>query len=397
MQSISIITMVTVLLLLYLIMEYQRHQKVLKSIPHRIHVNGTRGKSSVTRLIGAGLRAGGIPSITKVTGTYPRMILPDGNEVAIHRKEKANILEQLNIVKYCSEQNAEVLIIECMAVQPDYQRITEKQMIKATVGVITNIRMDHLDVMGPTLDDVAVAISNTIPKNSSLFTAEDRYTRYMSDVAKKNNCVIKFSRPDQITDADMEGFSYLEHKENVALALDVCLGFGVTKEVALPGMHASLPDEGVLRMVSIKEGQKRIHFFNALAANDPESSLILWNSIVAKCDENEFKIIVLNSRKDRQERAVQLVEMIAGLEYDRLVLIGENMEAVRGMCLTNGIPKNKVVGLGQKPTEEQYKQLVEVSDQNSTIVAFGNMGAGGAELSKMFENMHELQLKTEQV
>jgi len=219
----------------------------------------------------------------------------------------------------------------------------------------------------------------------------------MSDVAKKNNCVIKFSRPDQITDADMEGFSYLEHKENVALALDVCLGFGVTKEVALPGMHASLPDEGVLRMVSIKEGQKRIHFFNALAANDPESSLILWNSIVAKCDENEFKIIVLNSRKDRQERAVQLVEMIAGLEYDRLVLIGENMEAVRGMCLTNGIPKNKVVGLGQKPTEEQYKQLVEVSDQNSTIVAFGNMGAGGAELSKMFENMHELQLKTEQV
>ena len=176
MQSLVIISLLTFLLLLYLVVEYQRHQQLLKTIPHRIHVNGTRGKSSVTRLIGAGLRAGGIPSITKVTGTYPRMILPDGSEVAIHRNEKANILEQLSIVKYCAEQRAEVLIIECMALQPLYQRITEKQMIRATLGVITNIRMDHLDVMGPTLDDVAIAICNTIPRNTKVFTAEDRYT-----------------------------------------------------------------------------------------------------------------------------------------------------------------------------------------------------------------------------
>lgn len=41
------------------IIEFNRHQKRVYSIPVRIHVNGTRGKSSVTRLIGAGLRAGG--------------------------------------------------------------------------------------------------------------------------------------------------------------------------------------------------------------------------------------------------------------------------------------------------------------------------------------------------
>ena len=34
------------------------HQRRLASIPIRIHVNGTRGKSGVTRLIAAGLRRG---------------------------------------------------------------------------------------------------------------------------------------------------------------------------------------------------------------------------------------------------------------------------------------------------------------------------------------------------
>jgi len=37
--------------------EMQRHRSMLRRIPMRIHVNGTRGKSSVTRLIAAGLRA----------------------------------------------------------------------------------------------------------------------------------------------------------------------------------------------------------------------------------------------------------------------------------------------------------------------------------------------------
>ncbi|MCF8256895.1 MAG: poly-gamma-glutamate synthase PgsB [Flavobacteriales bacterium] len=393
MQSLTIITLITIVLVLYLLLEYLRHQKALATIPHRIHVNGTRGKSSVTRLIGAGLRAGGIPSITKVTGTYPRMILPDGSEVSIHRKEKANILEQLNIVKYCSTHKAEVLIIECMALQPEYQRITEKQMIKATMGVITNIRMDHLDVMGPTLDDVAVAICNTIPKNTKLFTAEDRYTNYIKGVASKNNCTVNVSRPAQVSDHDMEGFSYLEHKENVALALNVCAEFGVSKDRALSEMHVCLPDEGVLRKFSVEQDGKRIHFFNALAANDPESSLIIWNSVIDKCGPDEFKIAVLNNRKDRQDRAVRLVEMVSKLEFDLLVLIGEAVEMVESMCRSISIPKDKLLSIGLKPTDEQFRMLMNASAKSTTIVAFGNMGAGGAELSKMFENQHNHQLK----
>ena len=63
MLSFIVIILITISLVAYGIIEYRRHQNIIYEIPIRIHVNGTRGKSSVTRLIGAGLRAGRINTI----------------------------------------------------------------------------------------------------------------------------------------------------------------------------------------------------------------------------------------------------------------------------------------------------------------------------------------------
>ena len=93
MYSFYILLAIIIIAAVFGIVEYYLHQKRIYSIPIRIHINGTRGKSSVTRLIGAGLRAGGISNITKVTGTFPRLIVEDGTETYIHRKASANILE----------------------------------------------------------------------------------------------------------------------------------------------------------------------------------------------------------------------------------------------------------------------------------------------------------------
>ena len=67
------------------ILEYQFHLKSLSLIPLRIHVNGTRGKSSVTRLVAAGLREGGLRTFAKTTGTAPRVIDSEGKDRIIHR------------------------------------------------------------------------------------------------------------------------------------------------------------------------------------------------------------------------------------------------------------------------------------------------------------------------
>ena len=61
--------------------EVVTHRRNLRKIPIRVHVNGTRGKSSVTRLIAAALREGGTVTCAKTTGTLARFIQPDGREL----------------------------------------------------------------------------------------------------------------------------------------------------------------------------------------------------------------------------------------------------------------------------------------------------------------------------
>lgn len=390
MYSFLIISIICICLLLYGIVEYVRHQKLVYKIPIRIHVNGTRGKSSVARLIGAGLRAGSINTITKVTGTYPRLLLNDGSEVNIHRKEKANIIEQLKIVDYAVKHKAEALVIECMALQPMYQKITEKQMVHATIGVITNVRLDHLDVMGPGLAEVAQAISYTIPANQHFFTAENRIYEVLEKKAQQKKCVSFQSNENDVTNDEMMGFTYIEHKENVALALAVCEHLGVDRQSAIKGMYTAIPDEGVLTKTIINKGEKKVTFYNAFAANDPESSLMIWNNVLKNAAPGDLKIVMLNTREDRLDRARQLTEMAGRSIYlDFLTLIGQRSEVVESMALKNKIPKEKIVNIGWTSPEQVYEKIMDRIPESATIVAIGNMGGMGADVVKYFEKMSQ--------
>ena len=84
----DIISLTLLFLILFLIsiglIEIYFHKKALKNLPIRIHVNGTRGKSSVTRLIAAGLRESGLNTYAKTTGTTPRIINNKGKDIEIH-------------------------------------------------------------------------------------------------------------------------------------------------------------------------------------------------------------------------------------------------------------------------------------------------------------------------
>lgn len=169
----------------YLTYEYITHQRWLQTIPIRIHVNGTRGKSSVTRLIAAGLRAGGLRTLAKTTGSLPRIIDEKGMDIPIVRRGRANIIEQRMVVREAAKHHVEALVIECMAVDPELQLVHARKMVRPTIGVITNVRPDHLDVMGPKLEDVACALSNTVPQGGVLVTGEKKHDFHSSRQSEK--------------------------------------------------------------------------------------------------------------------------------------------------------------------------------------------------------------------
>jgi poly-gamma-glutamate synthase PgsB/CapB len=210
MQTIDYMMLMTLGLLVMGIGESVYNRYNLLRIPARIHVSGTRGKSSVSRLIAAGLKGAGISVAAKTTGTLARMILPDGREVPVFRPAGANIMEQSRIVRAAAEMRVNALVLECMALQPELHWISEKIFVRATHGVITNCRPDHLDVMGPETKDVALCLAGMIPVNGKLFTAEKDHLDILSKAAiDRGTRLVAVSDDDvaSVTKEELSGFS----------------------------------------------------------------------------------------------------------------------------------------------------------------------------------------------
>ncbi len=368
-----VLIIATAVLVLYWVYEYIRHQKNVSNIPIRIHVNGTRGKSSVTRLITAGLRNGGIPTVAKITGTLPRFIMKGGEEAAIIRLAGANILEQKYMFRYAADMQPKAFVIECMAVNPVYQWITEKHFVKATHSVITNSRLDHTDLMGETVESVTKCLCNTIPKHGECYTAEEKMFPIMKKVADKRSCTIHKVRPYDVTPEEMHKFSYIEHEENVQLALEVCLKLGVDRQKALEGMWASHPDPGALTKYTVKEKGKEITFYNVFAANDADSSNFIWNLISKKLSPDAHKFLVVNSRADRYFRSQQLIEAMKNQDYDYMILTGEVPEKVEGFALSHGVQKDKLITMGEVLPERIYEEIFKRTESEAHVIGVGNI------------------------
>lgn len=368
-------------------MEFRRQQRTILRIPRRIHVNGTRGKSSVTRLITGGLQSGGIVTLGKTTGTKPCVISPDGREHPIARVGKANIIEQVRITRRAASLGVDAIVMECMAVLPQNQRIAEMQMVHSTIGVITNVRADHLDEMGPTVEDVARSLSNTIPLNGDLFTCEEKYLPMFSSVARGRNTQVHHVQSDGVTGEMMGGFTYIEHRENVALALAVCTHLGVPRDAALAGMKRAVPDPGVLRIFDISYFQKSIGFVNAFAANDPDSYLIIWDLLEPNFSPARSILVIVNCRKDRIQRTESLAGLIAKkLRADHFLLVGEFTTPLLNRAISLGLPASKISNLAELTPDEVFQRIVALTSEASLVIGIGNIVGFGEELVSNFTN-----------
>ncbi|MBT3824311.1 MAG: poly-gamma-glutamate synthase PgsB [Candidatus Marinimicrobia bacterium] len=308
--------------------EWWVHVRALKRIPIRIHVNGTRGKSSVTRLICAGLREAGFSVLGKTTGTDPRILDLEGKDRKIHRLQKPSIGEQVRFLRYFSQLRPRAIILECMAVQPQYQWITEQHMVKSTHSVITNARLDHVEEMGHRLRDIAMSLSNTIPFKGTLFTAEQDKLDIFKEVAAKRGTEVNAVTDHGVSHDDMIGFNHIEHPENVALSIAVCESLGVPREQALDGMRKAQPDPGALRIWDLEVDGRHFSLVNAFAANDPQSTKTIWNMIKEHPSlDHEHTCAFLNTRSDRVSRTSQLLELILkDIKPDSLFVRGDKME-----------------------------------------------------------------------
>ncbi|MCA9067994.1 MAG: poly-gamma-glutamate synthase PgsB [Planctomycetaceae bacterium] len=392
MEGIALLAGATSVLASLGCLEAYWHRRHRCGIPLRIHVNGTRGKSSVTRLIAAGLRSAGIRTCAKTTGTLPRFIHPDGTEESVERVGRTNVIEQVHIIRRAAQMKADAIVLECMALHPLLQSLCELDIVQATHGVITNARPDHLDVMGPTPADVARALAGTVPVSGTLFTAErdPKQLRILENVAMDRQSKIvpvDDSAIENITAADLQGFSYIEHPDNVALSLQVCQAVGVERSVALAGMWQATPDPGAMSQWTWEQQGRRLVFVNAFAANDPQSTDRIWSLANTMNAQADTRIAVVNCRTDRPDRSIQMAEMCATWNnLDNVLAIGTGTDIFMKRAAGLGVHSSRLHAAERQPADSIINRLRDVAGHMGLVMGLGNIAGVGMELVDLFRN-----------
>lgn len=332
------------------------------ALRHVVHVNGTRGKSTVCRLIEAGLRAGGVRVFCKTTGTDPMTIDVEGREEPIHRRGKANIKEQIAILRRAAAQKAQVLVVECMAVHPEYQYAAQHRILKADTVVITNVRRDHTDVMGETLPEICDALCSTVPKNGALFTAETAQAPRMGKKAAAMGSSFHPIRPD----GSEPGFDFAE---NIALALAVCEHLGVDRQTALSGMAHFKRDPYALTVHRMGEGL----FVNGLSINDVQSTCTVWRDLKGKLGCRRL-ILLVNNRADRGSRTQDMLAVCCELCPDAVWLMGAS-QGFMARSLAKKLPGTPV----ERFARPELLPLDGLAP-GEVVFAVGNIAQGGRDI-----------------
>src|SRR5215510_14510179 len=235
-----------------------RHRRALRAIPVRIHVAGTRGKSTTTRLIAAALRASGRKVVAKTTGSEPRLILPDGREEAWLRRGPASVREQVRFVARAAALGADTIVAECMAIRPEFVFASERHLIEATTTVITNARADHLEDIGESTQASAQALAWSICANGQLVISTEAAGPALLARAEARGTAVNI--------VETAGLDPIEADR--ALALAVAIAHGVPATIAKPAMNAATPDPGSVRERTLNIEGKPVRFANAFACND---------------------------------------------------------------------------------------------------------------------------------
>jgi poly-gamma-glutamate synthase PgsB/CapB len=306
------------------IISYRKFLARLRSIEWRIHVNGIRGKSTVTRYLAAILREAGYHTFGKTTGSAARILQPNGQDADVGRKGFANVNEQVRMINEFGRQHAEAVVVECMAINPVYAKWLEDRVVKSHLGVITNVRYDHAEYMGETLEKIAGSLAHTIPRKGIVITAEREanLVKILAEEAKKKDTKLIVAENNLVSDDDLIGFSHFAIEANVAIGFCVADLIGLNRERALGAMQNAANDPGAFRIERLNHRDHEVVWANLFAVNDRESFINLCG-ILFKQYPTHKKVVVLNNRLDRPARVRLFTEISIDLGFDQIVTFGD--------------------------------------------------------------------------
>lgn len=379
---------VLILVIIIGIIEMIFHRKNRKDIPLIIHVNGTRGKSTTTRMITYGLQYCDLKVWGKTTGSEPRLIDGKGEEKEIRRRGLPKIKEQIKVIKKASHSGVDVLVLECMALTPEIQHVAGHKIVKPDYSIITNIYIDHEEIMGNTLDEIKNTIFLSVPTEGNLIICEETYNLFKPSEIPSKMTVAKVTtglKSEQLA----EKFPYPNFSENVALSLQIATELDVKMKNFTKGMLNAPPDPGITSILKFDYNDCSVYFANAFAANDKSSTARLWKQFFEK-RKNRNWVAILNLRKDRQIRSKKMVEFYKN--YLSNIISGLYIVGARDKSIFSIKRKNEnVYFIGEKvAAQEILSYIVEKENKKSLFLfGYGNYKGEGKELIEFMNKKGE--------
>ena len=356
---------------------FQDFQEARNRINWRIHVNGIRGKSTVTRYVAAIFRKAGYRTFGKTTGSAARILLPNGSDQEIERRGLPNINEQVRIMRQFSQEGAEAAVMECMAVNPVYAEWLEERVMRSNLGILTNVRLDHVDYLGTTLPEIAHSLARSIPRDGYLISAEEdpELQEILRNEAKLRGTELAIANATDVTSESLVGFNHYAIEGNVAIGYLVADQIGLPRPEALRAMQTATPDPGAFRLQHFKQNSQSITWVNLFAVNDRESFMVLCERLFVQHPEFQ-RVVILNNRLDRQTRVELFADLAVKLAFDLVVSFGDYEAEVNQVMARHHCP---IINLGNRSDyrhasgEALLQTILEATTQSQPVLLIGTV------------------------
>lgn len=380
--------------------ESRRVYCLRKAVALRIAVTGSRGKSTLVRLITAALRQADYNVVAKTTGTEPRLHHVDGQEERIIRRGYPSVLEVKKSLFLAKKEQAQALVVELMSLLPENLFVESVRLLQPHFLLITNIREDHLEQMGEKRFQIAQTLAAAIPPGGKIILpAEELYPIFEQVARQRGAEIIRVDCrwPDQSYQIKPDSLPVGIFPQHLALLSALLKELGIAEKFDRDFFGFYRPDPGAPQIFRFTYGPSQAEWFclNAFAANDPLSTREILNKLKKQLFREKGRFIgLLNLRADRGDRTWQWVKALQeGLfsDLEEFFVIGGGARAFsRKFREDFGV---KVTPLPLKKPNLIMDNLLQAYPRGGYLVGLGNIGGLGRDLVNWWINQARVKDK----
>ncbi len=372
----------------YLLVERIRLDHHRKAIPLLIAVTGTRGKTSVTRMLAAVLRESGRRVLAKTTGSEAALVLPDGTERRIRRRGRPSIIEQKHVIRLGAQLGVDAAVVEVMSIHPENHLVEARRLLKPDLVLATNFRVDHTAALGETREAVAAALALDVPPGARVFVPQGECEpTFRTALRDSGGELIEVQSGFAAGVVGAHPGRPLHHfGANQDLVCAVARLLDIDDGTIREGLGRASGDIGSLGIWRYRPAELGSQCFlvNAFAVNDPESTLLVHEAVMAALGVGPERCVgLLSLRPDRGDRTLQWLRALReGIldRFSRLYVMGQHAPAVAWrLGRVDGAARIEVLR-GKRPAEITQRAAAGVGERGGAVFGFGNIGGVGEAL-----------------